>query len=267
MARHGSTLPFAAQFDAMRLRSTSSELPVFQADPQTRQIRLLSNDHMRMFSGGLSELAASSYNQHHLTYTNPNVAKGRLFSADIGEFNTTNMKGKKRKMKTKLSHLQKVVLTSEFKRDPVWSSLKIRRVARFLMMKPTQVYKWNWNRKRARFDLADNSTKRLKDFVSQMKAGEDEEEKHSPSSMEEFPDKLKGPGHQVSKNRMELLEALADFEDEHFMQRSKRFSDKDDIIIFKVQKNAPREPLDLSSKVRRHHNTPNGINKSTLKTK
>jgi hypothetical protein len=39
---------------------------------------------------------------------------------------------KRRKRKTKLNHLQKLVLTSEFKRDPVWSSLKIRRMARLL---------------------------------------------------------------------------------------------------------------------------------------
>ena len=39
---------------------------------------------------------------------------------------------------------------SEFRRDPHWSSLKVRRMARFLGMRPTQVYKWNWNRKRGK---------------------------------------------------------------------------------------------------------------------
>lgn len=32
----------------------------------------------------------------------------------------------------------------------MWSSLKVRRMARFLAMRPTQVYKWNWNRKRGK---------------------------------------------------------------------------------------------------------------------
>jgi hypothetical protein len=39
-------------------------------------------------------------------------------------------------------------------------------------MRPTQVYKWNWNRKRARFDLADNSTQRLKELVSKVSKNE-----------------------------------------------------------------------------------------------
>ena len=58
-----------------------------------------------------------------------------------------------------------------------------------------------------------------------------------------------------SKNRRELLEALADFEDEHFMQRAKRVSDKDDIILFKVEKNAARAVI-------RRRSTANGISKS-----
>jgi hypothetical protein len=57
---------------------------------------------------------------------------------------------RKPKKKTKLTPLQKTLLTSEFRRDPMWSSLKVRRMARFLGMRPTQVYKWNWNRKRGK---------------------------------------------------------------------------------------------------------------------
>lgn len=42
----------------------------------------------------------------------------------------------------------------------------------------------------------------------------------------------------MSKNRLELLEALADFDDDHFKHRTKRFSDKDDIVMFMVERNA-----------------------------
>ena len=57
---------------------------------------------------------------------------------------------RKPKKKTKLTTLQKTLLTSEFRRDPLWSSLKVRRLAQFLSMRVTQVYKWNWNRKRVK---------------------------------------------------------------------------------------------------------------------
>ena len=62
-----------------------------------------------------------------------------------------------------------------------------------------------------------------------------------------------------SKNRLELLEALADFEDEHFMQRAKRVSDKDDIVLFKVERNAIREG---DQTVIRRRSTANGISKA-----
>jgi hypothetical protein len=64
--------------------------------------------------------------------------------------NDPAVKVRKPKKKTKLTPLQKTLLTSEFRRDPMWSSLKVRRMARFLGMRPTQVYKWNWNRKRGK---------------------------------------------------------------------------------------------------------------------
>ena len=73
-----------------------------------------------------------------------------------------NGKIKKPKKKTKLTQLQKTLLASEFKRDPLWSSLKVRKMARFLNMRPTQVYKWNWNRKRARVNVVEGTAKRLR---------------------------------------------------------------------------------------------------------
>ena len=73
-----------------------------------------------------------------------------------------NGKIKKPKKKTKLTQLQKTLLASEFKRDPFWSSLKVRKMARFLNMRTTQVYKWNWNRKRARVNVVEGSAKRLR---------------------------------------------------------------------------------------------------------
>jgi hypothetical protein len=35
-------------------------------------------------------------------------------------------------------------------------------MARFLNMRPTQVYKWNWNRKRARVNVVEGTAKRLR---------------------------------------------------------------------------------------------------------
>ena len=42
------------------------------------------------------------------------------------------VKAKKPKKKSKLTPLQKTLLGSEFRRDPFWSSSKVRRMARFL---------------------------------------------------------------------------------------------------------------------------------------
>lgn len=58
-------------------------------------------------------------------------------------------------------------------------------------MRPTQVYKWNWNRKRARLDLADGSTSKLKGIVlaAQKERGEadselDNDDEHNMSDFD-----------------------------------------------------------------------------------
>lgn len=159
--------------------------------------------------------------------------------------------------------MQKTVLTNEFKRDPVWSSLKVRRMARFLSMRPTQVYKWNWNRKRARITLGEGTSEKLSKQVlkmikSQIANGpggemEIEEEDEDDGGLNEMPDPsleaqaLSKISH-LSKHRREVLEALADFDDEHFMARCKKESDMDDILLFKIERNAERAPhLSLKS--------------------
>jgi hypothetical protein len=42
----------------------------------------------------------------------------------------------------------------------------------------------------------------------------------------------------LSKHRREVLQALADFDDDHFKSRCKKASGKDDILLFRVEKNA-----------------------------
>lgn len=47
----------------------------------------------------------------------------------------------------------------------------------------------------------------------------------------------------LSKHRREVLEALAEFDEDHFKSRCKKTQQgKDDILIFKVEKNAVRAP-------------------------
>ena len=54
---------------------------------------------------------------------------------------------------------------------------------------------------------------------------------------------------------------MVSFDDDHFKQRAKRVSDKDDIVLFKVEKNAPRD-VEQTTVIRRR-STANGIAKFT----
>ena len=47
-------------------------------------------------------------------------------------------------------------------------------MARFLNMRPTQVYKWNWNRKRARVNVVEGTAKRLRYYCFKMEKNEEE---------------------------------------------------------------------------------------------
>ena len=41
------------------------------------------------------------------------------------------------------------ILANEFRKEPVWSSRKMARLASELNLKVSQVYKWNWDRRMA----------------------------------------------------------------------------------------------------------------------
>jgi hypothetical protein len=126
------------------------------------------------------------------------------------------------------------VLANECKRDPLWSSAKVRKMARFLTMRPTQVYKWNWNRKRARVSVEEGSVKRLKYYVFKMVRND--------SAME-------GVEVEMPEQRMMVTQE----EVEHnYKLRARALPSNDDILIFRVERNAPRKLPPKCSSAMKH---------------
>lgn len=79
-------------------------------------------------------------------------------------------------------------------------------------MRPTQVYKWNWNRKRARFNIEDGTAKRIKYNVFKM---------------------IRNASLVDSQQKLNSNEP-------NFNKKKEDKRDADEILIFKVERKAAR---------------------------
>lgn len=66
---------------------------------------------------------------------------------------------------------------------------------------------------------------------------DDNEDSHDSTLEAEALNKIQ----HLSKHRREVLQALADFDEEHFKARCKKESNMDDIILFKIERNVERD--------------------------